>query len=174
LSALTLDRLIELLADYVRETGTALDLLLIGRLALYAYGATEACTEDVDAELVGHVEQLSDFLKRRNIPANLSENISGWSVVAMPPGYRERAQVFREQGGLRIRLLAPVDFVIAKLRRGTEDDLGDAEFVARRFAIPSGAVRAAAELALAASPKDTALFAFRKTVELFCRRLELS
>lgn len=92
----------------------------------------------------------------------------------MPPGYRERATVFHEQPGLRSRLLAPVDFVIAELRRGTEQDLDDAAFVARRFGVPPSAVKDAAERAVSASPKDTALFAFRKIVELFCQRLQTS
>lgn len=171
MSVLNLSRIIALLEDYARQTGSQLDILLIGRLALYAYGAEHAHTEDLDAELTGNFDQLSAFLKNHKIPANLSENISGWSVVAMPPGYRERARVFFEREALRIRLLAPVDFVIAKLRRGTEQDLADAEFVARRFGISRDAVRATAEQAIAASPRDTALFVFRKTVDLFCQRI---
>lgn len=172
MSALTLDHLIGLLQEYVRDTRAHLDLLLIGRLALYAYGAENPQTEDLDAEIVGDFDRLVAFLKQRQILTNLSENISGWSVVAMPPGYRERATVFFDQSGLRIRLLAPADFVIAKLRRGTETDLEDAIFVAQKFGVSSGAVQASAESAVAASPKDTALFAFRQTVELFCRRLQ--
>lgn len=171
MSALTLERLTALLLDFVRQTGAPLDLLLIKRLALYAYGAEQAKTEDLDAELAGNFEQFSAFLKTHGIPANLSENTSGWSVVAMPPGYRDRATMFLERDKLRIRLVAPVDFVIAKLRRGTEQDLADAEFVVRRFHISADAVRASAEQAIAASPKDTALFVFRKTVELFRQRI---
>lgn len=107
----------------------------------------------------------------RDIPADLTENFSGWSIVAMPPGYRERATDLIRTKHLRVRLLAPVDFVIAKLRRGTDLDLDDAEFVARRFLLTPQQIGAAADAALAASPQDTALFLFRKTVELFCRRL---
>lgn len=171
MSALTLDRLVALLQEYVRQTGDSLDLLLIGRLALHAYGDPDPQTEDLDAELSGNFDSLAGFLKQRNIPTNLSENISGWSTVAMPPGYRGRCTVLMEQPGLRIRLLSPVDFVIAKLRRGTEQDLRDAEFVARKFGVSPETVGASAERALAASPKDTTLFTFRKTVELFCQRL---
>ena len=171
-SALTLDHLIRLLQEYVRDTRAELDLLLIGRLALYAYGAEHPQTEDLDAEIVGDFDRLVAFLKQRQVLTNLSENISGWSVVAMPPGYRERATVYVDESGLRIRLLAPVDFVIAKLRRGTEQDLDDAMFVVRKFAVSSAAVQASADRAVTASPKDTALFAFRQTVELFCRRLK--
>jgi hypothetical protein len=72
---------------------------------------------------------------------------------------------------LRVRLLAPIDFVVAKLRRGTDLDLDDAVFVARRYHVTSDQVRTAAAAALAASPKDTALFLFNKTVDLFCTSL---
>ena len=68
--------------------------------------------------------------------------------------------------------LSPVDFAIAKLRRGTELDLDDALFVAQKFGVSPGLVKMAAESAVAASPKDTALFAFRQTVDLFCQRLQ--
>jgi len=70
-----------------------------------------------------------------------------------------------------VRLLAPVDFVISKLRRGTDLDLDDAGFVAKRFLLTSDQIRTAAAAALAASPKDTALFLFNKTVDLFCINL---
>jgi len=114
---------------------------------------------------------LVTFLTNEGVPADLTQDISGWSIVAMPPGYRDRATNLILRPGLRIRLLAPVDFVIAKLRRGVDIDLDDALYVVRRFNISRGAVEQAAATALAASPQDTALFLFRKTVELFCRQL---
>jgi hypothetical protein len=107
----------------------------------------------------------------RDIPADLTENFSGWSIVAMPPGCRERATDLIRTEHLRVRVLAPVDFVIAKLRRGTDRDLDDAAFVARQFLLTPQQIGAAADAALTASPQDTALLFFRKTVELFCRRL---
>lgn len=51
MSALTLDHILTLFEEYVRQTGQRLNVLLIGRLALYAYGSSEARTDDVDAEL---------------------------------------------------------------------------------------------------------------------------
>jgi hypothetical protein len=147
------------------------DLLLVGGLALQAYGYADRTTQDVDGELVGDIEPLVQFLREHQLPADLGENMSGWSVVAMPPGYRDRVSVLLEKPGLRLRLLHPTDFVIAKLRRGTDLDLEDAEYVARRFRVSAQAVRDAAEAAIAASPQDTAIFLFRKTVELFCGRM---
>jgi len=171
LPPLTLDRFTALLADYVRQTGKAVDILLIGGLALQAYGALDRTTLDVDGELIGDLDPLVRFLIEHQIPADLGENISGWSVVAMPPGYRTRASVWADQRGVRLRLLDPTDFIIAKLRRGTDLDLEDAEYVAKRFAITITAVRTAAESAIFASPQDTAIFFFRKTLDLFCARI---
>ena len=89
----------------------------------------------------------------------------------MPPGYRDRATDLVNRVNLRVRLLTPIDFVIAKLRRGTDLDLDDAAFVAKRYHLTSDQIRPAAAAALAASPQDTALFLFRKTVDLFCQSL---
>jgi hypothetical protein len=171
LSPITLNQLITLLKEYVQDTGRSLDLLLVGGLALQAYGYGERTTQDVDAEVVGDLDSLARFLRQHQLPADLGENMSGWSVVAMPPGYRERASVHLEDSGLRLRLLHPVDFVIAKLRRGTEIDIEDAIYVARRFGITPQAVQDAAQAAVSASPRDTVIFLFRKTVEVFCARL---
>ena len=167
----TLDRLSTLLATDVRETGKTVDLLLVGALALEAYGAEGRATQDVDGELMGELEPLVAYLREHQVPADLGENISGWSVVAMPPGYRARASILAEQPGLCIRVLTPTDFIIAKLRRGTDLDLEDAAFVAQRFGVTPDAIRAAADSAITASPQDTAVFFFRKTRDLFCARL---
>ncbi len=171
MSTLTADHIIALLTDYTRQTGAAVDVLLVGALALQAYGYQERLTRDVDAEVAGSVEALAGFFSQHQIPADLTENFSGWSIVAMPPGYRDRATDLVRQAQLRVRLLAPVDFIIAKLRRGTDLDLDDATFVAHRFDVTSAQIRDAAESALASSSQDTALFLFRKTVDLFCQSL---
>ncbi|MFZ5877387.1 MAG: DUF6036 family nucleotidyltransferase [Nitrospirota bacterium] len=172
MSPITTDRLIELLREYASRSGRRVDLLLVGGLALQAYGYRDRATQDVDPEMNGDVDSLASFLREHGVPADLGENMSGWSVVAMPPGYRERATAWLDQPDLRLRLLHPVDFVVAKLRRGTDLDLADAEFVANRFHVPADAVRQAAEAAIAASPKDTTLFLFRQVVDLFCKTRE--
>ncbi len=168
---ITADRLIALLEQFVETTGHPIDLLLVGALAMQCYGLRERYTNDVDGELIGPLQPLLTFLTDKGVPADLTQDISGWSVVAMPPGYRDRATDLVSHSKLRIRLLEPVDFVIAKLRRGIELDLDDALYVVRRFRISRDAIEQAAAAAVAASPQDTALFLFRKTVELFCRQL---
>ena len=171
MSALNADYVIELLTNYTRETGATVDVLLVGAMALQAYGYQDRLTRDVDAEVVGSVKALAEFFSRHQIPADLTSNFSGWSIVAMPPGYRDRATDLVHHSKLRVRLLAPIDCVIAKLRRGTDLDLDDATFVAKRFHLTPDQIRAAAAAALAASPQDTALFLFQKTVDLFCQSL---
>ena len=114
---------------------------------------------------------LLDYLTTHQVPADLTQNFSGWSVVAMPPGYRDRATDLINQANLRVRVLAPIDFVIAKLRRGTDLDLDDALLVARHNRLSADTIQSCARTALAASPQDTALFLFQKTVDLFCMSL---
>ena len=80
---ITSERLTSLLADYARQTGATVDLLLVGGLALQAYGYMNRSTQDVDGELVGDLEPLVQFLKEHQVPADLGENMSGWSVVAV-------------------------------------------------------------------------------------------
>jgi hypothetical protein len=171
LSPLNLDAVKALLREYVTQRQQAVELILIGGLALQAYGVHDRVTIDVDGELAGELDPLLEFLRSRQVPADLGENISGWAVVAMPPGYRDRTSVWHEDGRLRIRLLHPVDFVIAKLRRGTEQDLDDAQEVVIRFHLTSADIQIAANSAIQASPKDTALFTFRKIVDVFCQRM---
>jgi hypothetical protein len=169
---LTLDRLYALLRDYVNETGHAVDLVLIGGMAMLAYGHPSRATIDVDGELRAGVRSLKTFLSHHDIPANLGQSLSGWSVVAMPPGYRDRATAMIDEPGFRLSLLAPVDFIVSKLRRGTEEDLADAAWIAERFHVTARQVRAAAEAALGASLEDTALFLFERTVHRFCQVLD--
>lgn len=76
-----------------------------------------------------------------------------------------------DRPNLRIRVLTPIDFVLAKLRRSTDVDLEDALLVAQQHRISAADIRIAAQSALAASPQDTALFLFRKSVDLFCQSL---
>jgi hypothetical protein len=171
LSALTAEQVIGLLKSYTSETGASVEIILVGAIALQAYGYQDRLTRDLDAEVVGSIDSLTQFLSQHSIPADLTTNFSGWSIVAMPPGYRDRATDLVHEANLRVRLLAPIDFVVAKLRRGTDLDLDDAAFVAKRYQLTSNQIHTAAAAALAASPKDTALFLFQKTVDLFSKSL---
>ena len=71
---LTAESLIELLTRYVADTDTWVDLLLVGGLALHAYGVPTRATFDVDAELQGPLMPLRDYLTAQKIPADLTQN----------------------------------------------------------------------------------------------------
>ncbi|MBI1821653.1 MAG: hypothetical protein HY036_06305 [Nitrospirae bacterium] len=172
MSPLSPDKILSLFEEFARIHQRPLQILLVGGLSLYFYGMPDRATMDVDAEVKTGLEDLFHFLKEHHVPADLSENFSGWSVIAMPPGYPERSSIAVQTGLLEIRILAPVDFIIAKLRRFTEIDIQDALFVARKYQISPEAVKQTAESAISHSPKDTALFLFRKNVEEFFRLMK--
>ena len=163
----SLEKIIGLLKEFAWQRKSNLQITLLGALALHYYGMKDRATADIDAEVKGDVEGLFNFLKSHNIPADLGENISGWSVIAMPPDYEERVIEIYKDEFLRISVLHPLDFIIAKLRRFTEEDIGDAIFVARRYKIGAEEIEKKAEESIRNSPKDTALFIFRKNISIF-------
>lgn len=169
---LSLENIIGILKEFVREKDAALHIILVGGLALQHYGMKDRATIDIDAEVKGEIEELFNFLKLKGIPSDLGEDLSGWSVVAMPSGYRERAITIFNDGKLVIKVLHPLDFVIAKLRRAMEIDLDDAVFVVEKFGLTVEDIEKSAEEAIANSPKDTTVFLFRKNVEIFVKRLK--
>ncbi|NOY85519.1 MAG: hypothetical protein GXO96_11990 [Nitrospirae bacterium] len=172
MSPIDLNATIKKLEVFSRREKKPLHLVLLGGLALQHYGMENRSTIDLDAEVDGDLESLFLFLKTQGIPSDLSENISGWSVVAMPPGYRERAITRFKSEFLEVCVLDPCDFVISKLRRFTEEDIQDALFVVKKYAIQTDQVSRYAEAALEHSIKDTTLFLFKKNVDLFLKKIE--
>ena len=63
LQPVTLNQIVQALAEYHQQTGNAVDLLLIGGLALQAYGYSERVTVDVHGELVGSKKDLLYIIK---------------------------------------------------------------------------------------------------------------
>jgi hypothetical protein len=57
------------------------------------------------------------------------------------------------------------------LRRFTEEDIGDAVFVARRYKIGAKEIEKKSEEAIKNSPKDTALFIFRRNIAVFISKI---
>ncbi len=171
--ALNIEEVEKLLKEFVKETGEKLEIILIGGLALELYGMKNRITIDIDAEVfIGDLEKLYSFLKKHGIPADLSENISGWSVISMPSGYRKRAKTIIKDENFSIKILDPYDFVIAKLRRGTQEDIEDALFVAKKYNLKESKILELVENAIKNSVKDTALFSFRKRVNYFLEELK--
>lgn len=102
---------------YVKETNTALHIVLTGGQAMAAYGA-ERATHDIDAEIVeGDVDNLSDWLLANSVQSDISEDISGWGIIALPPSYKNRVSNLITGTNLRIDVLNPIDWVISKLER---------------------------------------------------------
>lgn len=170
----SLEKIIGLLKEFAWTRKSNLQIILLGALALKYYGMEDRATADIDAEVKGDVEGLFNFLRSHNIPADLGEDISGWSVIAMPPDYEKRVTEIYKDEFLRISVLHPLDFIIAKLRRFTEEDIGDAIFVARRYKIGADEIEKKAEESIRNSPKDTALFIFRKNIAIFTAKFARS
>jgi hypothetical protein len=69
LPTITSDEFIQLLEQFVRESNQPLDMVLVGALALQAYGYHDRYTQDVDAEISGPLDPLGQFLGARHVPA---------------------------------------------------------------------------------------------------------
>ncbi len=163
------EELVKTLEEYAKEKGERLSVLIVGALALPFYGVEGRYTRDVDAEVLeGDLYELKDFLESLGIEADLTENFSGWSVVSMPSDYRGRAVSVYESPYLSIKVLEPYDFILAKLRRGTQEDIEDALKVARSLKdFNLEKLRERIEQAVRESPRDTYLLSFQKICEHF-------
>ena len=172
MSQVDLEHVITLLKQFTRERKSRLEIILLGGLALQYYGMKDRATIDVDGEVKGDLASLFQFLKHNHVPGDLGEDISGWSVIAMPPGYRERAVSIFQDDLLEVKVLSSLDLIIAKLRRFTEEDIEDALFIARQYAIKPEEIQGSAEEAIRHSVKDTTLFMFRENVQLFLEKMK--
>ncbi len=166
--------IINVLKEFTIKKNLSLEIILVGALALYYYGLKERITVDLDAEVQGEIDILHEFLKSKGIPSDIGNDMSRWSIVAMPPGYRQRAKTIYKDKRLKIKILHPVDFIIAKLRRCMEQDLEDALFVVKKFKILPEEIEALAQKAIEASPRDTALFIFQKNLKIFIKKIAQS
>ncbi|ADO44822.1 conserved hypothetical protein [Hydrogenobacter thermophilus TK-6] len=167
-----MERVIDLLRQFVVETGKPLDIILVGAMALPFYHVKLRFTQDLDAEIKqGDIEELYSYLKAKGLESDLSENISGWSIISMPSGYRERSRVVYKDQLLTIRVLSPEDYIIMKLRRGTAQDIEDAIEVAIAQKVKKEDLEVLFEKVLKESIKDTALFNFRRIYQVFTEEL---
>lgn len=149
-------------AKSAKSIDKQIELLIIGGLALSLYGLPRY-TIDIDAEIKCDNETYFEFLeymKDEGTAFNISDNISGWGIVPLPAGYRDRAKTVYSSDNLTIKVLEPVDFVFAKLMRGTEEDLRDIIDVIRKFNILKESL--AERKKLIDFPKDTETLFFNK------------
>jgi hypothetical protein len=82
-------------------------------------------------------------------------------VISLPKGYRDRAITIYQDDQLKISVLNPYDFIIMKLRRGTEQDLEDCLNVALANQLSVEELDRYFENAISNSIKDTAILNFR-------------
>jgi hypothetical protein len=166
------EQIINLLKQFVVEKKEPLELILVGALALPFYGVEFRATYDLDAEVeTGNIEELYFFLKEKGFESDLSENIAGWSVITLPSGYQKRSKIVYKDNFLTIKILSPEDFIIMKLRRGTNQDIQDALAVAKKQSVEIEKLNELYEKVLKESIKDTALFNFKKIYSVFINLL---
>ena len=153
---------VEIFKEIAKSTGNSIEIILVGAQALPYYGVEARATMDIDAEIVrGDLEEVYFELKKRGFESDLSENISGWSVISLPKGYRDRAITIYQDDHLKISVLSPYDFIIMKLRRGTEQDLEDCLNVALANQLSVEELDKHFENAISNSIKDTAILNLR-------------
>jgi hypothetical protein len=154
--------IISIFKDLVKQTGEPVEVIIVGAQALPMAGVKFRTTMDISAEIVkGNLEIIYIALKEKGIVSDLSENVSGWSVISLPKGYRDRAVTIYQDDQVKISVLNPYDFIIMKLRRGTEQDIEDCLNVALAQRLSLDELDRYFENAVRDSIKDTALFNFR-------------
>lgn len=158
----------EELAKSLAEKNLRARIIAVGRSALELYGIEAQYTQDIDFELIADEEvwnEIGRLIEGLEVRADYGEDFDRWSVVPMPKGYRERAECVIKFGDVEICVLDPVDYVIAKLRRGTAEDEMDAQAVMRKFNLSREDIEE--RLKLVKPVKDVEFFLFKKRMENF-------
>lgn len=168
---LNFKKIVKVLREFTEKECEPLEIIILGGIAMEYYGMKNRKTHDLDAEVKGNVEKLLSYLKKKGIPADIGEDISRWGVISMPPDYRNKAILVKEDKNLKIKVLHPLHFVISKLRRGTDTDWNDIYFVIKKFKLKKDELRNLAEIAINNSPKDTSIFIFKKSVQNLLKTL---
>jgi|GEM_PF-3228696 len=146
-----------------------LRIILCGGLAAIAYGLEERSTLDIDAEIDADFKTIEKLKKKIRFPAELSTDISRWSMIDIPEGYRERTVPLNlvKTKNIKIFLLSPLDLIISKLRVFRDKDIYDAIFLTRKFRIRKSEILKASKQAIAQSPPSTELLRFKKSLNHF-------
>jgi len=158
----------EKLARKLAEKGLKARIIAVGRSALELYGIEAQYTQDIDFELIAGEEvwnEIEKVIEELGVRADYGEDFDRWSVVPMPKGYRERVKCVMKSGDVEICVLDPVDYLIAKLRRGTTEDEMDARAVVKKFNLRKGDI--SNRLELIEPIKDIEFFLFKKRMENF-------
>ena len=161
---------IEALDKAAQKTGAKnLRVILCGGLAAIAYGINERVTLDIDAEIdadFGVIESLTRYI---TFPAELTTDISRWSMIDIPDGYRDRVLPFEKFNtkNIKVFLLSPLDLVISKLRVFRDKDIQDALFLVKKFHINKLGILKASKQSAMQSPPSTEILRFKKNIKYF-------
>lgn len=148
-----------------------LRIILCGGLAAIAYGLEERVTLDIDAEVDADFKIIEKLKKNIRFPAELTTDISRWSMIDIPKGYRERAVPLTtvKTKNINVFLLSPLDLIISKLRVFRDKDIQDAFFLIKKFHIKKSDILKASRQAIAQSPPSTELLRFKKSLRYFLK-----
>ena len=114
---------------------------------------------------------IEKFKKNLRFPAELTTNISRWSMIDIPKGYRKRAvplDIIKAKN-ISVFLLSPLDLIISKLRVFRDKDIQDALFLIKEFNIRKSDILKASKQAIAQSPPSTELLRFKKSLRYFIK-----
>mgnify|MGYP000157704222 FL=1 len=164
---------IEKIEEILNRINKKIELIIIGGLAMSFYGHPRY-TIDIDGEI--HCDEetyniLVTALRKEGINFNIGENISGWGIVPLPEGYRDRAKKVYESDHLILKILDPLDFIFTKLTRGTEEDFQDILNVIKNYRITREMILEREKLIR--YPKDPETFFFKKKIEHLLKLMEL-
>ena len=146
-------------------------IIICGGLAAIAYGMPERATLDIDAEVDCDIEVIKRLKNAVKFPAELSVDISRWSMIDIPKGYRKRAvplDIIKAKN-ISVFLLSPLDLIISKLRVFRDKDIQDALFLIKEFNIRKSDILKASKQAIAQSPPSTELLRFKKSLRYFIK-----
>lgn len=148
-----------------------LKVIVCGGLAVIAYGMTDRQTFDIDAEVEADFRVIEKLKKHLKLPAELTTDISRWSMVDIPPGYKERAVHLDivETKNIEISFLSPIDLIMSKLRVFRDKDIEDAVFLVRKFKVKKSNILRASRQAIETSPPSTELLRFKKPLQHFIK-----
>lgn len=177
---LLIDNIVKLLirvsAKYAKSKKVR--IVLAGGLAMIAYGKPKRSTLDVDAEIITKdptlIEKISKKFQALGIPIDISDNISRWGMVDLPPAYQKRAQPYQNNELVEILLLSPLDLIISKLRIFRDNDIEDINYLVKKFKISYPEIKREAKAAIQASPRSTEVLFFKKNLKYLGKALKKS
>lgn len=102
------------------------------------------------------------------LAAQFSEDIARWSSISFLD-YRRHTRPYARYGSVAVRVLEPAYWAIGKLARYLAPDVRDLRRVLRRQSLTPAPLARLWGRALAASPRSTVCWQFRRQVEHFLR-----